>query len=356
MKNTILILFLVLPLLYSCDDGDDGDEVQNFDEGPELYAELEKTGEHSILLELLDQTESKKYLFPGTIFFAPTNQAFQNYFSNKGISGLSDLSDFEKKKLEVSLNFIAYGSDFTNLNFEEFEESYFRVLESSGSSFANTDSLNHNYSIYVKKESENNVQINYSINSTDVRVIKYYSIGNEEVGEVNISTNPFGLVFINELYKAKNCYEWISTLENLSEFKALVDHAQLDDFLKNQKFIHVLAPNNQAMNSFYTELGVSSASEIDVEVAKDYVWLHTILNGYSSYNDIENTPEGQSNFTSFADGINNQDLIITINNLASQSWQAYESFNSGRVANLEIRDIAGNNGYVHVVDQVLLLP
>ncbi|MEJ6982219.1 fasciclin domain-containing protein [Pedobacter sp. P351] len=80
-------------LLYGCKDGFDDYWDNGKPKGGYLYNKLKDNPEFSIFVEGLERTQIDQFVNKGGLYtvFAPTNEAFQNFFTTRGYTSISDV-------------------------------------------------------------------------------------------------------------------------------------------------------------------------------------------------------------------------------------------------------------------------
>ncbi len=354
MKYKISPALLLTIGIFICSCNDDDPEVSpdpETDYGPEFFELVESRNDLSVYNELLEILEADKYYSIAELNFAPTDQAFQDYFSELGINGLSELSEFEIYKLDKMLRVnLRPDINGNTTQFDSMESGFYPVFYSDGIQNFN-DSFNTEFSIYIEKENESDVIVNHSINC-EVLTFTSYKQYYDSAAYFISSTNKSAILIIDKIYSPQTNYDIISQHSDLEEFKKLVDHAGLQDFYTNRARLTTAAPNNPAMEDFYSEINVNAVTDIDPTLAGEYVKLHTIASNIT----ISFTPQGTTLYDSYAENTNNNRYQLIINNLANQNWKIYEAVNSSREADIIELDIATKNGSVNIINKVLLLP
>jgi transforming growth factor-beta-induced protein len=131
--------------------------------------------------------------------------------------------------------------------------------------------------------------------------------------------------------------------ENLSTLVAALERADLVTTLSNQGPFTVLAPSNEAFNTFLSDNGFSNLDDVPVDVLNNILRNHVIggrlestdlTTGYAST--FATTPASDANMSIFIDVSNG----VKFNGISS----------------VTDADISADNGIVHVVDAVIGLP
>ena len=131
--------------------------------------------------------------------------------------------------------------------------------------------------------------------------------------------------------------------ENLSTLVAALERADLVTTLANQGPFTVLAPSNEAFNTFLSDNGFSNLDDVPVDVLNNILRNHVIggrlestdlTTGYAST--FATTPASDANMSIFIDVSNG----VKFNGISS----------------VTDADISADNGIVHVVDAVIGLP
>ena len=112
---SMALICLVMTGLNSCTN-DEPAELNLDQKRQSIYAYLQDNPDYSILVEALDRLKLNDLLnVYGTItLFAPTDAAFQTYFSEKGISGISQL---DEKELSNLIRYHLYNNIYKSISF-----------------------------------------------------------------------------------------------------------------------------------------------------------------------------------------------------------------------------------------------
>ncbi len=120
------------------------------------------------------------------------------------------------------------------------------------------------------------------------------------------------------------------------DFSILVEavtKADLVEALSAKGPFTVFAPNNEAFNNLFSKLGVSGIKDLSAEQLKSILLYH-VVSGKVMSTDLTNTKVAT---------LNGQELIIDL----SDGVKINES-------TVIVADISGNNGVIHVIDEVLI--
>ena len=131
--------------------------------------------------------------------------------------------------------------------------------------------------------------------------------------------------------------------ENLSTLVAALERADLVTTLANQGPFTVLAPSNEAFNTFLSDNGFSNLDDVPVDVLNNILRNH-VIGGRLESTDL--TTGYASTFATTPASDANMSIFIDISNGVK--------FNG--ISSVTDADISADNGIVHVVDAVIGLP
>jgi transforming growth factor-beta-induced protein len=131
--------------------------------------------------------------------------------------------------------------------------------------------------------------------------------------------------------------------ENFSILVEALTKANLVSALEGTGPYTVFAPSNDAFSALFAELGVSGINELSAE-ALEPILLYHVINAQVKSSDISNGYVTTMN-TATPDNMGSS-LLVNIDNGVMLN-------NSSKVSTA---DIMGNNGIIHVIDQVILPP
>ncbi|MFC4268560.1 fasciclin domain-containing protein [Polaribacter marinivivus] len=135
----------------------------------------------------------------------------------------------------------------------------------------------------------------------------------------------------------------VAVKNNLTSLVAAVTRADLGATLSSNGSFTVLAPTNQAFETFLQSKGFASVNDVPVDVLRNILLNHVITGNLRS-TDLS-TGYAKSNATSAASGTEMSIYINTSNGVV---------FNGE--STVDIANVEADNGIVHVVDKVIDLP
>ncbi len=244
---------------------------------------------------------------PFTVF-APTNAAFDQLFSQLGVSGLSDLSAETLKP--ILLNHVLAGS----VKSTAITTGYFATANTYG---PNQESVN----VYINKST--GVTVDGSIVTTaDVMA------SNGVIHVIDKVILPSTIV---------------GHAINNADFSILVQavvKAGLADVLKGNGPFTVFAPTNAAFNTLFSQLGVSGISDLSADVLKPILLNHVLAGA------VKSTAITTGYFaTANSNGPNSSAVKVYIQKSSGVTVDG---------SNVIAADIIGSNGIIHVIDKVIL--
>jgi len=134
-----------------------------------------------------------------------------------------------------------------------------------------------------------------------------------------------------------------SQTESLSTLVSALEITGLDQILSSTGSYTVLAPSNDAFNTFLSSLNVTTLSEIPVEVLTNVLMNHVIAGEVPSTSLANGYAQTQA-----ISGASNSNMSIYINIDNGVTFNGVSSVTSA--------DIVASNGIVHMVDAVIGLP
>ena len=135
----------------------------------------------------------------------------------------------------------------------------------------------------------------------------------------------------------------VAVKNNLTSLVAAVTRADLGATLSSNGSFTVLAPTNQAFETFLQSKGFASVNDVPVDVLRNILLNHVITGNLRS-TDLS-TGYAKTNATSAASGTEISIYINTINGVV---------FNGD--STVDIANVEADNGIVHVVNKVIDLP
>lgn len=128
----------------------------------------------------------------------------------------------------------------------------------------------------------------------------------------------------------------ISNDSIFSEFGAILKYTGIDNLLRIRGPYTLLAPTDDAILKYYSEMGVSSYEQIEIDDLKDLVYNHMFMGEISSSSIGQGALLYKNALGDFvASDFRETDILIN------------------KIAIIEKRDIPTANGYVHIIDHVL---
>ncbi|SFD27203.1 fasciclin domain-containing protein [Algibacter pectinivorans] len=343
--NKWFIGMFAIAMLFSCNFPEDDEFYIPFEAGvvenPETITQLiianEDLGIFEQALRILEQENNSEKLLAklnlpnsNTTVFAPSNAAFQAWLDNSGIDDISLINPIDLEV--VILNHILVG---------EFKAADFTTGLTTSSALVGPRATAKNVSMYI--DTTNGVIIN----------------GESTVITPDVGANNGALHIVDTVIDLPVMLDFSAMLPSLSMFDDAVEFAQTardeDGNGPNLRFRLVdpgaertlFMPTDDAFADLLVELGVAELSEVDPSIVADAIFTHLI--------DIApiSTPEFIEIGRPFPiPAFNNELLFINptdVNNITVTDP-------NGRTANLvpTLIDIVAVNGFIHVIDKVLL--
>ena len=135
----------------------------------------------------------------------------------------------------------------------------------------------------------------------------------------------------------------VAVKNNLSSLVTAVTRTDLAETLSGNGSFTVLAPTNEAFDTFLQNKGFASVNDVPMAVLRNILLNHVITGSLKS-TDLS-TGYANTNAISAASNTNMSIYIDTSNGV---------KFNG--VANVDIANVEADNGVVHVIDEVIDLP
>jgi len=295
-----LVAFLFLAVSCEKDDSNDMKNVEDMTiTGYALYDQNFSILADAVVKAGLAETLNGEGNFT---VFAPTNAAFNDLFSQLGVSGIADLS---AETLAPILLYHVVGEEVmsTMLN-----DGYYNSLSASQGAFTS-----------MLVNTSGGVKIN---NSADV-----------VLADVNVSNGVIHV--INKVLLPPTVVD--AAVAN-SSFSTLVDavvKAGLAETLSGNGPFTIFAPTNQAFATLFSTLGVSGIADLSAETLIPILQYHVV--------------SGNVRSTDLAEG-----SVPTLNGDIQVTLGTSPAINGD--ANIIATDVQGTNGVVHVIDKVLLPP
>ena len=301
----IFLMFLV-SFTQACKDDDDNDS-QPLPMETTLVDIAASTADFSILVEALikaDLVDALNASGPFTVF-APTNDAFQNLFTELGVSGIDDLS---AEDLTPILLYHVLG---TQAKSTDLSTGYFETL----SSFTPGD-----YAIKILVDLDSGVKLNASTNVTTADVMASNGVIHI-IDKVLLPPDVVDIAIANATF---------------THLVSAVVKADLVTALKADGPFTVFAPTDAAFEALFEDLGVMGIEDISKETLTPILLYH-VVSGNVRAADVS---------TSMVPTLN-QDYELDIN-IDGDGVMINGS------TNVIATDVQGKNGVVHVIDKVLV--
>lgn len=315
MKKTIFKSMFLVPalaltfILASCDKDDD-DDVQPAP-APQSKTIVDiavEDNSFSILVEALQKANLVQALEadgPFTVF-APTNDAFNQLFSDLGVSGINELS---AQTLTPILLYHVLG---VKAESGDLSTGYFETINTNGPD-------GNAVQIYVTVG--NGVKINGQVNVTSADIMGSNGVIHV-IDKVMLPPTVVDLAISNPAF---------------SILVEAVVKAGLVDALNAPGPLTVFAPTNDAFQALFTTLGVSGIADLTAAQLSPILLYH-VVNGNVRSDMVATGMVPTLNGASI-------DLVANANGV---------SLNGN--ANVIVVDVQGANGVIHVIDQVILPP
>jgi transforming growth factor-beta-induced protein len=301
MKNkknylrSISVLGIAIMLLFSgCEN--------NVEEGTNIIDTLSSDSNFSTLVEALQKAEITSYLedySPFTVF-APTNAAFDELFSNLGVSSIEDLSS------EYLDSILYYHILYTELTSSLFENVYISTL-SAGPDLQGI--------ILLINATESTLNRDVNITDFDIKASN---------GVIHV---------IDKVLLPPTVVDIVTQNGNFTHFVEAVAKAEMESTLSGTGPFTIFAPTDEAFEALFTDFGVSGIADLTKEQLIPILQYH-VVDGNMISTDMS------SGYVSTHNG----DILVEIG--------LSVSINSS--ANVIGFDLQGKNGVVHVIDEVLI--
>lgn len=258
----IFILSLSLAIFYGCDDSSEP-EIQTFN--------VLETAQNNPNLSIFSSAIARANLSDlvinslGITFFAPNDQAFENYFSARGISGLSDIPN------DSLLLLLLYHSQNAPLS---------------------TSSINSGYLLSPANGGPNGefVAIFYSVTNNNVIINESASVIQENVQASN------GFIHILDEVLALPTYNSILSANPLfSRFTEALLLTGLNDTISQISPVTLFPPVDSAFDSFLEDFpAFDEISDVPVDMLSEIVKEH-IVPGNLFVTDFESVRDSLTN-------------------------------------------------------------
>lgn len=309
------LMMLVFAGFVACNDDDDlvgnlpaDQRDTNTTNTEQTIAEVAiGTPQFSILVDaLIAANLVDLFTQPGNFtVFAPTNDAFTEFLADNGFASLADIP---ADLLQTVLLYHVVGSRL-NLN-SGFSSNYVSSLAKA--------SNDNNLSLYLSGSSSLNVNLS-------------------SIDKDNISTSNGFIYAIDEVLVPQRITDFIAMNKSLSTLGEATVHASLFDLIRRSEGITIFAPLNDAFESFFDDLGISSITDILPSEVAPILTSH-VVSGYVLSSQLSSGD------------------VSTLN-----PDKQIEVRSSGRIIELDGReidvitaDIQAINGVIHTINGVIL--
>lgn len=313
MKNfrkylSISALALATMVMISSCNKDDEPTPENPIETPKSIVEIATSNDDfSILVEALVKADLVTALEgdgPFTVF-APTNQAFENLFSQLGVNGIEDLS---AETLSPILLYHVVGADAKS---SSLTTSYVETLNASAPN-------NTNVSLFVQVEG--GVMLN----------------GASKVSTADVEASNGVIHVIDQVLLPPTVVDFAISNPNFSILVEAVSKAGLVEALSAEGPFTIFAPTNEAFEALFAELNVSGIADLSAEALTPILLYHVVSGNVTS-------------------SMVSTGMVPTLNEDASLDIMASEAgVKINGSTNVVAVDVQGTNGVIHVIDKVLL--
>lgn len=328
---TFWTLGLALSLsILSCNNDDDIDDP-NDNVGPStLQAELSADARFSILVDALGQTGLDSTLdAPGTYtLFAPTNDAFQQLFSDFGVADLQEA--LNQLGSDAIRNLLLYHVLPTKQLSGDLSAQFYKTLALN----TNGNALD----FYLDPAASNGVLIN------DVSLVE----------DPNIQASNGVAHAVSQVLRPQNVFQLISHDTELQSLQTALtlDQSNLDLILRPDTAQYTLfAPNNAAFDTLVANTA-NVNNLADLVAALSPQQLTQILRYHVVPTELQaaDLSIGSLNTLSASSGTTLQLTVNITGNRVTLSDRSSATADAEVIAT----DITGTNGVIHRIDQVLL--
>lgn len=304
-RKTLFTIIAVLGIvstfaLTSCESEDD--DVM---EKPKNIVEVAvSNSDFSTLVAALQKAELVTALQadgPFTVF-APTNAAFNQLFTDLGISGINDLT---KEQLTPILLYHVVGAKVKST---DLTNGYVTTLS--------TGPGNKNVSLKVDAT---NLELNGGVGITSADI-------NATNGVIHV---------VDKVLLPPTVVDIALNNDNFSILVSALVKAELVETLKGDGPFTVFAPTNDAFNALFEALDVTGIADLSKEALTPILLDHVV--------------SGNVRSTDLTTG-----SVNTLNNSININVSSGVKINSN--INVVLADVQGTNGVVHVIDKVIVTP
>lgn len=310
----LFILLLAIQLFVSCND----DDNVNIQPDPTITDLAIDTDDLSILVEALVQVGLENVLDDNTgeyTVFAPTNDAFEDFFTEIGVSEVSEIPNavLEKVLLNHVLGEIKLSGDLMT--------GYETVL-------AQEATTQNNINLYVNTEGGVMLNGESMVETADIVASN---------GVVHIVDDVIALPTVVTFAVADPTFDILQAALTRDSFNNA--YINVLSGTENSPFT-VFAPTNDAFVDLLEELDVDELDDIDDATLGAALEYHVVTNANVLSSDLtDNQTVTTFEGSDFMIDLDNGPQIIDANN---------------RVADIIVTDVQANNGVLHVLNKVLL--
>lgn len=303
-RNTLFTIIAVLGIvstfaLTSCESNDD-----EMDSPKNIVEVAVSNPNFSTLVAALQKAELVTALQgngPFTVF-APTNAAFNQLFTDLGVSGINDLT---KEQLTPIL--------------------LYHVI---GAKVKSTDLTNGYVATLSTGPANKNVLL--KVDATNLKLNGGAGITSADINATN------GLIHVVDMVLLPPTVVDVALdNDNFSILVSALVKAELVETLKGDGPFTVFAPTNDAFNALFAALEVSGIADLSKEALTPILLDHVV--------------SGNVRSTDLTTG-----TVNTLNNSININVSSGVKINSN--INVVLADVQGTNGVVHVIDKVIVTP
>jgi transforming growth factor-beta-induced protein len=297
-----LIAIVMVGFLASCNKDDD----KPMTESKNVVETASSDPQFSILVSAIQKADLASALQgPGPFtVFAPTNDAFNELFSQLGVSGIEDLSAETLKP--ILLNHVVSGS----IKAADINTGYANTLN-------NTAPGNNLVKVYIEKTGS--VKVDGSL-----------------VTAADVMASNGVIHVIDKVILPATVVNHAINNPNFSILVQAVVKAGLVDALNGTGPFTVFAPTNDAFNALFNTLGVSGISDLTAEQLTPILLYHVVSGNVIA------SQVTSGNVPTLKEG---SDISIIANSMGVRL-----NDNSNVIAT----DVQGSNGVIHAIDAVIL--
>ncbi|MCB0448114.1 MAG: fasciclin domain-containing protein [Gelidibacter sp.] len=332
LTNSYLFI-LILTAIYSCGNDDSVTEPMPIEPTKTIYQEIAANpnltsftmalDKLTVLKNILnDETEIAVSVDEFTVF-APTNDAFDTFLLNNGYDGVEAIDEDNPDDFAFLVSYI--NSHITQL------QTTTDMMEEIGSGYLTTftdDEINMFY-----YSSNDTISLNGAAMIIEADI---YATN----GVIHIVDNIIPIPTLTTFIEANPDFSIMNeALENI----AVMQGSTIQDDFTNAIAYSAFIPNNSAFENLYEEAGINSLIDFPSSIIEDIVEVHMLPNMHFNSGDIEDAVDG---------------TISTLTDDLHVALDSNENFiltdPQDRTATIIKTDIRASNGYLHIIDRVLL--